>query len=269
MAKQRYINTHFWDDGYIRGLTATEKLLFLYLLTNPLTNIAGAYEIGLDRMEFDTQIGRETLEQILKKFQLDKKVAYREGWVFIANFIKNQSMSDKVLIGIVDAAKRCPDWIKDSIYTRYHTLSIRFDILNLKSNIKPKRATKKMGSSDPRVETIFEEMKTVLNHPSWILDAERHKTLAAWLDFYTVDQLKLVPHGALRTPWYMGENPRKKKYHEPSTLFKNAKTIDSLIEAANEPTVQVSVTNGKGLTQREQIAIEQERIRLENAQTIH
>ena len=35
MAKQRYINTKFWRDSYIEDLDPIEKLLFLYLLSNP------------------------------------------------------------------------------------------------------------------------------------------------------------------------------------------------------------------------------------------
>ena len=41
--KHRYIKTKFWDDSYIIELNPHEKLLFLYLITNPLTNIAGVY----------------------------------------------------------------------------------------------------------------------------------------------------------------------------------------------------------------------------------
>lgn len=239
MAKQRYINTHFWDDGYIRNLSATEKLMFLYLLTNSLTTIAGAYEVGLDRIEFDTKIPKDDAAKILKKFEADKKVAYRDGWVFIANFIKNQCLSEKVLIGITEAAKRCPDWIKDSIYIRYQDLYIGFDILNLKSNIKHKR---KRSSFDSRVVEIFEEWKTVLTKKS-SLDAKRHTLLAAALKSFSVADLKLVPHGALRSPWHTGQNPNKKKYLEISTLFRDNEQIEKFIDLAKEPNVSVTVTN--------------------------
>jgi len=46
MAKNRYINTKFWDDPFIAELSIKEKLLYLYLITNPLTNAAGIYEIS-------------------------------------------------------------------------------------------------------------------------------------------------------------------------------------------------------------------------------
>ena len=44
MSKQRSVDTCFWDDRYITQLDPSEKLLFLYLLTNTLTNICGVYQ---------------------------------------------------------------------------------------------------------------------------------------------------------------------------------------------------------------------------------
>ena len=90
MAKQRYINTKFWDDSYIVGLDPTEKLLFLYLLTNPLTNVAGIYEISLRRIAFDTGIESMAANSILKRFRKEKKIYYLDGWIVVVNFPKHQ-----------------------------------------------------------------------------------------------------------------------------------------------------------------------------------
>ena len=54
MAKNRYIDTQFWDKKYIRSLKPHGKLLYLYLFTNSLATIAGAYEITEERIAFDT-----------------------------------------------------------------------------------------------------------------------------------------------------------------------------------------------------------------------
>lgn len=131
MAKQRVINTKFWDDNYIVSLNAEEKLVFLYLLTNPLTNIAGCYEIGLSRIAFDTTIPAVTIMKIFEKFSEAGKVTYRDGWVVIHNFIKNQANNPKVKIGIEEAVKCCPDWVKDAYSIGFDSLSH----LNLNSNL--------------------------------------------------------------------------------------------------------------------------------------
>jgi hypothetical protein len=115
MAKQRIVNTHFWDDGYIVTLDPIEKLLFLYFLTNSLTNIAGAYEINLRRIAFDTGIDRDMIFKILERFEAVKKIYYRDGWVVIPNFIKHQSPSPKIVSGIRNELSQLPKGIADLI----------------------------------------------------------------------------------------------------------------------------------------------------------
>lgn len=138
MAKQRFINTHFWDDSYIIELDSTEKLLFLYILTNPLTTICGAYEITLRRIAFDTGIDKDMILRILARFEKADKVIYKDGWLLITNFIKNQSLNPKVSAGIVNALSSCPNWVKDRLSISYDSLSKPTIYLNsnLNSNLK-------------------------------------------------------------------------------------------------------------------------------------
>jgi hypothetical protein len=69
MEKLRSVNTKFWNDPFIETLDNKEKLLFLYLLTNPLANILGIYEISLSRISFDTGLTIDTVEKALKGFE--------------------------------------------------------------------------------------------------------------------------------------------------------------------------------------------------------
>lgn len=131
MAKQRYINTRFWDDGYVVSLDPLEKLLFIYLLTNPLTEICGAYEIPLRRIAFDTGIDSDMVLKMLSRFAEADKVIYRDGWVLVCNFIKHQAVNPKIEKGIENAVNACPDWVKDRLSIAYDSLSH----LNLNSNI--------------------------------------------------------------------------------------------------------------------------------------
>ena len=54
MAKQRYLSTSFWTDSYVEKLDPSEKLLFIFLLTNDSTNLCGIYEITTRRISFET-----------------------------------------------------------------------------------------------------------------------------------------------------------------------------------------------------------------------
>lgn len=111
--KFRYINTKFWTDKYIVTLEQEEKLLFLYFLTNPLTNIAGIYEITIRQISFDTGLKAEEVSKILQRFEKDSKIYYLidEGWIYIKNFQKHQAVNDSIIKGIAIAMKEIPEKI--------------------------------------------------------------------------------------------------------------------------------------------------------------
>jgi hypothetical protein len=117
MVKQRSISVKFWDDEYIRKIDRDSKYLFLYCLTNPLTDICGIYEISLDRISFDTKMPAVLVKKILKKFERDKKMIYRDGWLGIKNFIKNQKPTGSIVLGIENSLKRIPEPIHDTLGT--------------------------------------------------------------------------------------------------------------------------------------------------------
>jgi len=117
MAKQRYVNTKFWSDTYISELDPIEKLLFLYFLTNPFTNISWIYEITLKQIALDTWIDREEmLPKIIKRFSEAKKIYYIDGWIYIRNFQKHQkTWSKSIEIWIDREMELIPSIIKDKI----------------------------------------------------------------------------------------------------------------------------------------------------------
>jgi len=90
MATQRYVSTSFWDDDWIQTLDPSEKLLFLYYMTCPLTNISGVYKITSRRVSFDTGFTSDTIGHIMQKFEKAKKV-YRFGeYIIIPSWPNHQ-----------------------------------------------------------------------------------------------------------------------------------------------------------------------------------
>lgn len=94
---QRIINDTFWTDPYIEDLDPSEKLIFLYLLSNPLCNIAGAYEIKTKRIAYETWFDKDMIDKILNRFKKDNKILRTDDWIIIVNFAKNQSNNPNVL----------------------------------------------------------------------------------------------------------------------------------------------------------------------------
>jgi len=93
---QRIINDTFWTDPYIEDLDPSEKLIFLYLLTNPLCNIAWAYEIKMKRIAYETWFDKDMVDKILTRFEEEDKIMRAFDWIILKNFAKNQSTNPNV-----------------------------------------------------------------------------------------------------------------------------------------------------------------------------
>ena len=90
MGRKRYIDTSFWDDAWIQELDPSEKFLYLYLLTNPLTNVAGISELTVKRICFDTGFNDDTVRNILRKYELSDKVYTWNNYIILKNAPKHQ-----------------------------------------------------------------------------------------------------------------------------------------------------------------------------------
>lgn len=130
MAKNRYVNTRFWDDSYITRLSPNEKLIFLYLLTNPLTTIAGVYELSVKRVAFDVGLSVKEISRTLDQFQRGRKIVREGDWIGIVNFIKHQSLNPKVKLGIRKELKGAPEQLVErKRHIRYPLDSIPMEVL--------------------------------------------------------------------------------------------------------------------------------------------
>lgn len=127
------IRDSFWTDSYIERLTPDEKLLFLYLLTNPLCNVGGIYEIRTKRIGFETGYDIEVVENILKRFERDKKILRHNDWIVMVNHIKNQSMNPSIIQGCQRIFEELPLEIKDRVTGWVQAGLLNLTILNLTS----------------------------------------------------------------------------------------------------------------------------------------
>ncbi len=130
MAKERYIDTKFWDDNYIIKLTSVEKLIFIYFLTNPLTNICGIYEITTRRIAFDTGVMEAEIKTILKRFEQDDKIKHASNFIIIKNFTKYQKNNPKINEGIIALLREVPEDLASWANIDYDRLHIGHDSLS-------------------------------------------------------------------------------------------------------------------------------------------
>jgi hypothetical protein len=115
MSKMRFVNTNFWSDNWVVDeLNPLDRYLFIYMFTNPHTNIAGVYQLSLRIMSFETGISRDELLRMMQRLQ--PKIGYIDGWVILRNGIKNQNYrNSKIKTGILMALDNVPSEILQHI----------------------------------------------------------------------------------------------------------------------------------------------------------
>lgn len=149
MAKERIVNVRFWRDHFIMGLRPDARLLFLWAITNPATELCGAYETPLATIEAETGLRGKRIREIFDQFEAAGKMIYKDGWVIIANFAKHQhGTSTSIKAGIERTLSYCPDWVKDTVGGRSRQSDIYLDSVR-----QPKPIPKPEGK--PPLKEIF------------------------------------------------------------------------------------------------------------------
>ena len=87
MAIYRNLQLSFWTDNKIEDeFTPEDKFFYLYLLTNPQTNLCGCYEVSYSQMTRQTGYNKDTIIRLLERFES------------LHNVIKFDSKTKEILI---------------------------------------------------------------------------------------------------------------------------------------------------------------------------
>lgn len=111
IGKLRSVNTRIWIDRYFIELDREEKLVFLYLLTNPQSSLAGIYEVHEKTISQQTEISTEKIISILERFRVDKKALYKHGYIIMKNVKKNNNYNENMMINIRNTLNTLPQKI--------------------------------------------------------------------------------------------------------------------------------------------------------------
>ena len=70
MALYRTVSMSFWTDAkVVDDFTPEDRYFYLYLFTNPHTNLCGCYEISLRQMVMEIGYSRESVEKLIQRFE--------------------------------------------------------------------------------------------------------------------------------------------------------------------------------------------------------
>lgn len=70
MAIYRTISMSFWTDNkVVDDFTPEDRYFYLYLFTNPHTNLCGCYEVSLKQMAYEVGYSIDSINMLLKRFE--------------------------------------------------------------------------------------------------------------------------------------------------------------------------------------------------------
>lgn len=74
----RNVHVSFWTDAkVVDDFTPEDRYFYVYLLTNPHTNLCGCYEISMKQMSDELGYNKESIEKLIDRFhKIHKVIAY-------------------------------------------------------------------------------------------------------------------------------------------------------------------------------------------------
>lgn len=237
MALYRTISLSFWTDTKIADeFTPEDRYFYLYLFTNPHTNLAGCYEVGISQMSNETGYSKDSVERLLKRFSEIHKVAFYSNStkeVLLANWHKyNWTSSDKYRKPLESEINKVKfPKFKEYLIKLFNGEDVRYgidttcigtictDTSNTNTNILINNNT-----DTKVVDTYSKEINEIVDYLNFKTGkrytgktkAHRDHIIARLKDGFTVTDFKTVIDNQVNA-W--GDDVKMKQYIRPETLF--------------------------------------------------
>lgn len=242
MSVYRNISTNFWTDSKIDDcFTPEDKYFYLYLLTNPHTNITGCYEIGDKQFERELGYNSDTIQRLIARMQDQHKVlrySRETKEVLLLNWGKyNWGKSPKVKTAVERVAAHIKnqtfrDFVLDAINDRVAVISNQETVNNKSVDSKQYTvsSTQKTDTVVPveygySIDTVScgADERALTDYQSVVddylstcsrlpavksLSEARKKTIKARLNTYTAEQLHEAFKRANESDFLCGKNDR-------------------------------------------------------------
>lgn len=190
MAIYRNVMMGFWTDRKVADdFTPEDRYFYLYMFTNPHTNLCGCYEISMKQTIAETGYSRESIENLIKRFETVHDVirySSETGEVLILNWYKyNWTTSDKFRKPLLEQIQsvKCQEFkeylmavfenTKDTVSIRYEYGSDTTDTVTVTDTVSD-TDKKKKRFTPPTVE----EVQNYINEKGYHIDAK------AFVNFY-------------------------------------------------------------------------------------
>lgn len=240
MAIYRNVSMTFWTDSKVADdFSADDRYIYLYLFTNPHSNLCGCYEISYRQMAYETGLDANKLKTVIRRLQ-DRHdvIRYNEDTkeVLLLNWHKyNWTSSEKFRRPL----KAEIDNIKADRFRKYltdlfdgnepqsvDTVSDLEDTVSEEENNKgtPIDTTVTVSVSDTVTDTVSETVLEIIDYlnntcgTNYKPKSKKTKELinARMNEGYTVEDFKTV---VFKKAKQWKDDPKMCRYLRPETLF--------------------------------------------------
>lgn len=154
MAYYRQIYLSFWTDTKIdEDFTPEDRYFYLYLLTNPHTNLCGCYEIGYKQMARETGYNEDTIRRLVDRMRgVHRVIDYDEASkeMLVINWAKyNWSKSPDLMKGVRSGCER----IKTDRFREYLTALVDGQETVYRGSIDPLQTSVTVTVTDSVTDT--------------------------------------------------------------------------------------------------------------------
>lgn len=235
MAIYRNVSMSFWTDSKIADdFTVEDRYFYLYLFTNPHTNLCGCYEISTKQISWETGLSVAKVKNLIKRMcETHNVIRYCEETkeLLILNWHKyNWTSSEKFrkplskeILNVKSTLFR--DYLTD-VFNGNDTVSIGYLYPTDTTVTVSVTDTVPVTVSDTVPDTVTESIKEIVDYLNEVTGKhytytgkDTVKNIKARLaDKFTVEDFKTVIYKKTKQ-W--ANDPKMCKFLRPETLFSN------------------------------------------------
>ena len=230
MAIYRTVSMSFWTDNkVIDDFTPEDRYFYLYLFTNPHTNLCGCYEVSFKQIANETGYNKDTVEHLIERFEKVHGVlrfSKKTKEVLLLNWSKyNWTSSEKFrkpLLKEIENVKNSDfKSFLNELYNNEDTVSIPYQY-GIDTSVTVTDTVTVSNSDTVSVTDIYKEIIDYLNivlgtNYQYTTRKTQDCIKARLNEKFTVDDFKTVIDKKSKE-W---KGTTMEKYLRPETLFGN------------------------------------------------
>lgn len=99
MSEYRQLHRLFWESDYVQEeLDGDGRLVYVYLITCPKSNMEGLYKSSLKRITDETTHDKERTRKVLTRLEADGYAGWLDGWVCVVQAPRHFPMKNKTVM---------------------------------------------------------------------------------------------------------------------------------------------------------------------------